>query len=314
MLTDRLFRKYLASTAPPPAQKHLDTILSTANRVQISARGHNFEPELGINPLLEMSDAREIDTLKAAMRIDETRPFGHCMCVGDLGLRFFAGDTLLAHIGLHHGVAIRYEGWKDDAPLWDGASLLEWLARHGIEKPLREWQETQERAEKSRADWKNWLEAVPEALRPLENELAGKWAVHDWDTLRDGLLAAFPEPAERAGILFAWFGNGSGPWSGFPSYESVPEHFLSEIEPQYLQKALESALMTPVHWRGAARYFSSWDAKGARRKRAAQLPASLRLQMMGEIASDNWRKNIPDSVYSDIWSRVQRALNEKKHG
>jgi hypothetical protein len=61
------------------------------------------------------------------------------MCHGDAGILLFDGSgNQVAAIGVHHGHAIRWDQWKDDAQLVDGWLLIDWLLDHGIDYPLSE--------------------------------------------------------------------------------------------------------------------------------------------------------------------------------
>jgi len=43
----------------------------------------------------------------------------YCMCLGGYGIELFDNGQLKATVGLHHGTAKRYMGWKENAALSD---------------------------------------------------------------------------------------------------------------------------------------------------------------------------------------------------
>jgi hypothetical protein len=68
------------------------------------------------------------------------------MCHGDTAILLFdGGGRQFAAIGVHHGHAIRWDQWKDDAQLVDGWQLVNWLNDHGVPYRLSD-QETRERS------------------------------------------------------------------------------------------------------------------------------------------------------------------------
>jgi hypothetical protein len=70
------------------------------------------------------------------------------------------------------------------------------------------------------------------------------------------LTRQFPDAGQEVRALFAWFGSGVGPWSGFPVYENVPAYLLLRHTPRELISALEATPLTDPEMEGAARLFS----------------------------------------------------------
>jgi hypothetical protein len=59
------------------------------------------------------------------------------------------------------------------------------------------------------------------------------------------LRSAYPSEADTILALLAWFGQGKGPWSGYPSYEGIPETLLLDFSTAAIVRALESRERTP---------------------------------------------------------------------
>src|SRR5262249_42311126 len=156
----------------------------------------------------------------------------------------------LATLGYHHGFAIRWNAWKHDAMLKEPDRLLDWMTAHGVPGPRQEVEASWQRAEESALDAERWLAAMPECLRPFWEQMDH---THDpvlHRVLLDALRAAYFEPEHQALALLEWFGSGAGPWSGYPSYESMAEQLLLHYPTQMLVDALTAATPTERQWAG----------------------------------------------------------------
>lgn len=281
-LIDQRTLDYLQSKAPRPTQSSLDALLDRVVRLRVVAP---MDGEV----VAEVSAPDAIRDLRPCLAIDEQAEMGHCMCIGDPHLALYDGaaNAPIATIGVHHGFSIRWSAWKDDARLGNGMLLLRWLERYGAPEALRSFEEDARRAEEDRRAWERWRDACPRALRPLleqmlENEQPGGWVVMEPTTgsgrdqpgpgwlpeAESALAEALPDESARADALFEWYGHGTR-WSGYPSYEALPEVFLSRIDPHAAVRALVRPSST-VAIEGAARFFSS------RRAAARHLPDEVR--------------------------------------
>lgn len=267
-LMDEKTRDYLRSTAPQPTQAALTTLLGRIARVRVVTP---MEHDL----LSEVQDPDAITEFRRVLAIDETRAMGHCMCIGDPHLELFepGASAPAATIGVHHGFAIRWDVWKDDAHLADGMALLRWLAAHGAPQALQQAEEDERRANEEQRAWESWRAACPASLRPMLDEMLGAedgpngWAVFGgagaavdkpppaWFARAEvALTAEIPETTSRVLALFGWFGQG-GRWSGYSPYELLPQEFLSRVPTESLIAALLARPLTPAQLSGAARHF-----------------------------------------------------------
>jgi hypothetical protein len=290
-LVDRKTLEYLHTMAPAPSQASLDTMLTGVTNVRVIDGGMDGDVPLGTTVLLEESDPASVAAFRTALAIvEDPKMFGHCMCLGRPTVQLLAGDVVLATIGIHHGVGIRWAAWKYDAQLKDGQALRTWLALRGVPGPQQEYEESQRRA----AEWEKaaaaWFEAMPPCLRPFWEMMQG-FSV-DLTPLREALASACPEQSERALALFQWFGSGAGPWSGFPMYEGVAENLLLEYPTSVLVAALDGAMLSRSHLEGAARYFAGWDFRRQKRKDRALLPAGLKQRLLEHALTSKDRGNI----------------------
>ncbi|MHC4342754.1 MAG: hypothetical protein ACYSX0_21385, partial [Planctomycetota bacterium] len=299
-VVDQAMLDHLQSTAPDPSQDSLDAVLSDARRVRVyrggAASGQPLEKEV----LFETDAPDALSTLREALRIVEGEG-GQCMCHGDPTLELlYASGQRLAVIGVHHGHSIRWDAWRDDAVLVDGRSLLGWLADQGATYPLREYEENLRLAEESEAEWKRWQAATPACLRQfvggLDESPGEASSVPDPGssapseqvggtkagpvTPKRALEAAYPNRAERARALLAWFGSSTSPWSEYPLYESFAEELLMDLPIGDLLRALEAPDLTGAHREGAARLFAGREFTSKRPKDAARLPESLKRRLL----------------------------------
>src|SRR5512145_714845 len=139
-LVDDATVSYMESVAPQPTQESLAHILGSTARVEVVRGGSSAGSPLGKEVLAVTEDPNTIEGLRHSLQIRDGG-CGHCMCHGDptLVLSGRSGDRL-AVLGVHHGVAIRWCGWKDDAELADGQRLLQWLVAMGIAYPMEKFE------------------------------------------------------------------------------------------------------------------------------------------------------------------------------
>ena len=296
VLVDEIMLEHLQSKAPNPTQASLDAMLAKVTYVKMLEGGVYKDKALGKKILLETSDRQTIQALSAGLSIlEDPRSFGHCMCLGDHALEFYHYSQRIATIGLHHGVSIRWDAWKYDAHLSDNLKLLYWLAAQGVPEPLLAFQRDQALTEEAEAAFSNWKAQMPDCLTIDENE----WMSLQWDTPKylQALQSAYPDGAQLALVLFAWFGSGNGPWSGYPSYEDLPLQLLLELPTAQLVAALSSTALSKEQLEGGARYFSSWYFCTQKSGDMALIPAELKAQLLAH------------SLDSSDTDRILRAKN-----
>jgi hypothetical protein len=295
---DQLTAAYLQSTAPAPSQRTLDAMLGQVSRIRVLDDGMSAGKPLGSTVLLDSSDSEGIAALRPCLTISEDPDtFGHCMCLGDNAIECYADQELLATIGLHHGISIRWDVWKDDGQLQDGQALLNWLADRGVTAPLEAYRAAQQRATERQGAAQRWIEAIPACLRPHWPEMQGFNV--DIEVLRQALASVYPDHVTRALALFAWFGSGAGPWSGFPMYERVAEELLLDVPTAELVAALAEHQLTATQLGGAARYFAGWSFYKQKPNELQQLPAEIKRRLLAHSRT---------SSDEDVIQRAERAF------
>jgi hypothetical protein len=93
------------------------------------------------------------------------------------------------------------------------------------------------------------------------------------------VVKQFPDEQTRILALYAWFGSGEGPLSGFPSYEMVAEELLLYSQTEALIETAK-ATKTAQQLEGAARLFGGWTFRQSRPSDLARLPPNLKQRLL----------------------------------
>lgn len=269
-----------------PTQHSITAMLATIERVRVVPFSNFVEGRAPEPILIDTSDKRSLEAFRTCFAIDEDpTTFGHCMCPGDpfieLYARRFFKLRLVATLGYHHGVSIRWDAWTWDAVLREPDRLLDWMAEHGAPGPRTEVEEARRQAQESELDAHRWLEAMPAPLRPFWDQLEPFPDRDRFEPSLAALRAAMPSTEAQVLALLAWYGSGAGPWSGYPSHESVAEQLLLLFPPQAVIDVLVTTTPSDLQLVGASRLFASWDfdqRHGA--AGVALLPPALRAQLL----------------------------------
>jgi hypothetical protein len=298
---DQMTADFLASADPDPTQATLDEAFEGVTRVRlvggrhetctVEIDGERYEAnQLIIDVLLlDVTDPASLTELTAAVRIVDGDEFGHLMTIGLHHLELWVGDQRVHTIELLYGWdTIRWPSvWKGDGPLAEPRRLENWLLRHGI----TDARDHREEAEQQAAEWlgstENWERAMPPSLSPLWPERLGdgpgNMSPADIGAAEDLLQAALPDPIARVRALYEWFGSGTGPWSGYPSYEGAAEQLLLDCSIEVLLAALEASTDNPAAVDGAARLFGGWNFGQTRRTDRKRCPETLQQRMLDAV-------------------------------
>jgi hypothetical protein len=259
-----------ADKTKAPYRPPLPNLVLGATSVRCQIRRHE--------PVLYQTTRREdIEALAAALR---TLPpdGGYCMCIGTLV--FDLGGT---EITLHHGESVRWPSSGGNHVLANPDLVMDWLTARGIRFVREQYEEARRSAAESAEQARRWRAAMPASLQPFFDEMRRGGGSSDprWTA---AIEAEIPDPVERARVLLDLFGSGAGPWSGYPSWESVPEALLVEMPRATLLAAIGEA---PEERRreGAVRLFSGWEFRRKPRRRRARLPAPVVDLLVAHVAA-----------------------------
>jgi hypothetical protein len=260
-------------------------IVASATRVRCSkpivlAEGvDEYDPESFI--LYTTEDRDEIAALAAALRTEPpSRSRGHCMCIGTLVFDFEGPRPLVAT--LHHGESLRWGEAFENVELLDPDAVMDWLSARGMGFVREAYEADRRRTEEANTQELRWRAALPASLVPFFDAVAQGSDDDSWPKLTAAIEVEHPDPIERARVLLDLFGSGAGPWSGFPTYEMVPEQLLLDMPLDVLLAAIGDE---PDERRceGAARLLCSWRFGRQRWADLAKIPEALRRRLLAHV-------------------------------
>jgi hypothetical protein len=221
----------------------------------------------------------------------------------------------LALLGIHHGFAIRWKEWKDDARLADGRVLLEWLAERGVSEPLRDFEEAQTRKRQRHTAWNRWVEAMPADLRALPEAMWQELTTSgDLTAVLTATADSCPDARERILALFKWYGSGAGSWSQYPDWERFPERLLLTFSQADLVNAASGPL-TEAQLDGAARLFAGRDFQAHSEQRDTTGSLSIWYSEMDVFEAERSAEgpaSLPDALLRRLWDHCQKSDDPDK--
>ena len=260
--------RQLADPGRPPTQADLNAVVAPATSVVVR--------EVCSDDLLyETQDPAELASLKDALRVVEEEEAFHCMCLGTIRFVFYRDGEQLGTLTLHHGESLRWDPFFLDATLAESDPILDWLSLRGLPSERETFDQARRDREASLGEMERWHALVPPALEPLWHEMSTEPGP-EWPEAEALMDRAYPDPVRRARVLFEWFGQGKGSWSGQPAYELVPEWCLLQLPLDVLVEAAEAEPQTESLLEGAVRLFVGWDFREGRRRDLERLPADLK--------------------------------------
>jgi hypothetical protein len=157
------------------------------------------------------------------MMSDDDNSGNSCMCCGDCAVEFRHGDNLLATLGMHHGIGLRWRGpddpWPGDARLTESAAgtLCAWIAAHGDGGPQRERAEMIAREAAGRRMWENYRDILGDAAS------ARLSLIRKQEEAPALLAERWPDAAERTLALLRLYGCGRRSWPGLYGLDELIE-------------------------------------------------------------------------------------------
>ena len=253
-----------------PTQADLDSVVGAATSVAV--RGVLSSDEV----LYETDDPSELVSLRDALRIEGA--IGHCMCLGTVAFMFSRDGEELGRVTLHHGESLRWDPFFYNALLVESDPILDWLSAHGMPGARRKHEANRRAAEAAAEVEERWHAVMPSALESLWPSMSAPSL--EWPEVADVMSREHPDPVERARVLLEWFGQGAGPWSGYPSYESVPEWCLLQMPLDVLLEATRGEPQTDSLREGALRFFAGWHFRRRRSRDPGRIPRDVKLLLL----------------------------------
>ena len=286
VVMDASTREFLTSTRPAPGEDDLDRLFLGATHMRLLADGVADGEALSREVLLESSNADELGQLRELLRFKATG--FHCMCLGDLALEISGPEGRRAVIGLHHGASFRWDPvWKSDAALANPRGLAEFFASRGAPQMLEGQMQDEAHGTEAARAFAAWTASAPPAFPPLDqlaNQL-GELSEAGRALAAGSLKASFRTDEDAIRALLHWFGNGRGPWSGFPSCELIPEKLLKGYPTAALVRAMTSADLSESQLEGASRLFAGWQFWKGREAERDLVPSVLRQRLRAHVSA-----------------------------
>jgi hypothetical protein len=256
--------------------------------------------------LYSSTSLRDISELREAITVEHPKGWFRCACVPPIEIMLSRRGTELGVISVQEDLTIGFSRWSGDAKPADQERLLQWFDARGILGPRRGIERILAQEKSDRLASERWLSAMPTSLRPLWPKLMQD--EHSWsgrpqssvstsgNARKAELAKEFPDVPQRIRALFAWFGSGAGPWSGFPEYEEVPAHLLLEYQPSEVMTALQGTNLTDSEMEGAARFFSGYTYGARFRPKGdktliALIPAQLKKSLLEHVLKSGDQDN-----------------------
>jgi hypothetical protein len=249
---------------PQPANEHLRNLFAGVDHVIIKPARLSA---LYDNPNPVLFDITQPDVIKqfaTLIEIDETQIGFHCMCLGTYDVELYSNKQLQAIINYHHEVSIRYNGWSSDAGIANTQGLITFLAQLGFTKPQEDYLETQRRQEEDQQADREWLAAAPKCFSTYWSEF-DMFGRHP-QALVDALDAEIPDKAMQILALLQLFGQSKNPWSGYPSYEGIPQEILNNYHAKYILEVYAGSDKNDKLKSGLGRYICSFEFRKVRKK------------------------------------------------
>ncbi len=267
-------------------------------------------PVSSSDEVYETDDPSDLASLREALRIEDAE-MGHCMCLGTLAFVFRRDGDELGAVTLHHGESLRWDPFFDNAPLVESDPILDWLSARGMPGAREEYDDDRRREQEAAAAEERWRAAMPPNLlftgeesrwtvwKPLESRSPSFSPSDGWPEVAEVMSREYPDPVKRARVLMEWFGQGEGPWNGYPDYEDVPEWCLLQLPVEVLVEAAQAKPQSVELREGAARLFAGWSFASACGSDLAKIPVDLKRVLLAHAL---------ESADEDIRARARHAF------
>lgn len=230
------------------------------------------------------TDGKDLSELKAAISVDPAVGEFRCLCMPSARIHLHLKKKELATVLIYpDGMTIGFAPWSSDAKILDQEKWLRWFDVRRISGPRKGIEEQEESEKRARAEADRWMAGMPASLRPVWLKVAETMFPGqpiDTKPVDAALVQEFPDMKNRVRALMSWFGSGAGPWSGFPSYESVAEEILLEYPTAELLAAAQEQKLSETEMEGAARLFARWDFNQRRPEDNRLIPSELKRSLL----------------------------------
>jgi hypothetical protein len=283
-MVDQQTAAFLRSDLSDPSQDVLDSVL--ARTIMVTLKELVFHEGRGtFQDVLKITSPEAVARLRSVLRL-RAEPMGHLMTHESHQLECHAGKESLATILLIGPSVVRWPNrWKSDAVFADSDAVAAFFLSEGYARFREQLDEARVKAERRMrevAAWAHtWNAATPDGLADLVPELSfERYAPTSpsRDQALRALAVAYPSTDAQILALFRWYGHSRGPWSGYPSEESVPEYLLEAFPHDRVAAVAGRADLTENQLEGAARFLCHrvYDPVRKRPRKRQAIPAHVR--------------------------------------
>ncbi len=249
---------------PTPTNEELVKLFIDVDKVVIKDGGVNETKAMSDKIVLTISQADIIQKLSTLLQINEENTGFYCMCLGTYAIELYASTEIKATIGFHHGVSIRYHYWNGDAELAKSDELLNFLAEHGLTKPLDDRKVQERKMEADRIAERKWLDIAPKCFQKYWSQICSIDNNY-FVSLVEELNLELPNRQKQIVTLLQTFGMTENFWTFYPSYENLPNDILKTFETEEIIKAYLNSDRNYKTRSGLGRYLCSYEFKKKRK-------------------------------------------------
>jgi hypothetical protein len=216
-------------------------------------------------PLITVRSASEIEAFLGMVATRPEARGGTHLCMGDLPIRLFRGDRIVAEFSFDHASIVRARSkniWVGDEKLTPeaGRAMADWLARHGYRSP----KDDLDRRDRERAAREAFWASLPPAASELLRQTRTGMVAYSSDIKSDEhkashpqafqtLLRELPDEGERARTVCRALGLLDADWVSYEPAEAILIVTASELETDALATLIREAPLGSPELRGAAR-------------------------------------------------------------
>jgi hypothetical protein len=269
-------------------------LLASADRLVVSAGA----PSL-LTVAFESSAVDDIQSFRDSLVLAPVERGCDCFCSGTPKVELFASGSRLVEIRNLHTQEVRCSLWPIPVPLADRRKWVSWFQARHIEIDTRHLMRDRDRDLRPSAQFRRSAVAPP-TLSQLK--LPMEMSHRNCALVRDALNKLIPDEQERVYALLEWFGSGSGPWTGFPAWELIPDQLLLAYPLATIVEVIRTGPHSDALVEGAARLLASWSYQPRWTQQIAALPIDVKSMLWHHVMRSEDPDKRQKAAHAFRWS------------
>ncbi len=257
-----------------PQLDKLYELVRSADRIVVT---YGSESEKKV--LFDSSQKADLEAFLSALVLEIPEEWRSSICA-DPTVTLYKDGKKIGYIGDVSGREVKTSVWDGNAVIADQEKWLRWFDERNMPMVRKERDHVVAAEKKDAEEEARWYAAMPRGIKgPFEEQryyLYGVPSPKLNKTVMSILEKEYPDKRERIGALLYWFGSGAGPWSGYPSYESIAQGYLLTFATQDILAALNDRKLDDRHVEGASRLFAGWDFYRTRPQDLDLIPKTMK--------------------------------------